>query len=211
MTTLHIRQALMTGAKSLRLIAVGAVAVVGLVGADFGAKAVAYTLTDVTLADGGQKYTLSAPLSDGGLLSGTFTIDFGGVFDYSLTTTGGSAGLDTFYTYPGFPAPNSIPFGNPTVLQLFPVSFTAMLQLTFSSDLTVAGPHLLLGGIGGPSFECNSSFSCPADIAGDYPIRYVEGTTAVPEPPALVLIVSGLVLLGYLSRRKRAIYTPEAT
>ncbi len=178
-----------------------------LVGPVSGAKAITYTFNNVAL-------------SDGGLLNGTLDIQFGGVFGYSLTTTGGAAALDTVYTYPGFPSPNSIPFGNPTVIELFPAApvsgqFLSMLQLTFSSDLMVAGLHTLLGGTNGPSFECNGSFSCPAGLSGTYPIRWIAGdtviglaggndNTATPLPAALPLFASGGGLLGFLGwRRKR--------
>lgn len=145
-------------------------------------------------------------LSDGGLLNGTLDIQYGGVFGYSLTTTGGSPGLDTNYTYPGFPSPNSIPFGSPTTVQFFPVSYTAMLQLVFATDLMLGGPNVLLGGINGPSFECNGTFTCPANIPGDYPIRYVAEDTEIlptPLPPAALLFGTALAGLALIKRRKK--------
>ena len=174
-----------------------------VVGSSSGAKAVVYSFNNVAL-------------SDGGFLNGTLDIQFGGVFDYNLTTTGGSIpSLDRSYHYPGFPSPNSIPFGNPTVVQIFPdgpptlTNFVSILQLTFSSDLTVAGPHTLLGGNPGPSFECSDSFLCAAGIA-DGTIRYVAADTiinvagaATPLPAALPLFATGLGALGFLGWRRK--------
>ena len=184
--------------KLKSILAACMMAAMGLAGTGSAANAVVYPFNNVLL-------------SDGGLLNGTLDIQFGGVFGYSLTTTGGTAALDTTYTYPGFPGPSSIPFGSPTTVQLFPdvpVSgeFLSMLQLTFLSDLMVAAPNVLLGGIGGPSFECNGSFLCPANIAGDYPIRFVAADTPInptPLPPAAILFGTALAGLGLFGLRRR--------
>ena len=182
-----------------------------VVGSGSGAKAVVYSFNNVAL-------------SDGGLLNGTIDIQFGGLFGYSLTTTGGSIpSLDTSYHYPGYPSSGVIPFGNPLVVKIFPdgpppgtlVNFQSILQLTFSSDLTVAGPHTLLGGILGPSFECTGTFACAAGTPTP-PVRYIAADTIIdvvgaagppaqtPLPAALPLFATGLGALGLMGwRRKR--------
>ena len=174
-----------------------AMAVIGLAVAGSGANAVVYSLDNVQL-------------SDNGVLNGTFDIEFGGLFGFNISTTGGAAGLDTTYVYQTNPASQAIPFGSPTVLKFFPNSATAELQLTFSGDLSVAGTYTLLGGINGPSFECNSSFSCAASIPGDYPNRFVASDTLVgpavettPLPAALPLFAAGLGLFGFAARRRK--------
>jgi hypothetical protein len=187
--------------KFSSIFSAAAIAIMGLLGAGSGANAITYAFTNVGL-------------SDGGLLNGTLDINFGGVSGYSLTTTGGSIpSLDMSYHYPGFPSPNSIPFGNPTVVQIFPdgpptiTNFISILQLTFSSDLMVAGPHTLLGGAPGPSFECSGSFLCYLGISTE--IRYVaadtiiDGVGATPLPAALPLFASGLGALGLLGWRRK--------
>lgn len=174
-----------------RILAACLVAGMGLIGTASGANAVVYSFNNILL-------------SDGGLLNGTLDIQFGGVIGYNLTTTGGTPGLDTSYTYPGFPSPNSIPFGSPTTIQLFPNSFTAVLQLAFASNLMLAGPNVLLGGINGLSFECNGSFSCPDNRALT---RYVANDTAIsptPLPPAVLLFGTALAGLGLIRRRRKA-------
>jgi len=189
--------------KFKSLVSVCAVAAAVLLWCGTGAKAVTYIFNNVSL-------------SDGGLLNGNLTIDFGGVFGYHLATTGGNAALDTTYDYPGFPSPNAIPFGAPTVVQLFPVSFTAMLQLSFTTDLMLGGPTVLKGGIGGPSFECNGDFLCPVGTPGTQgPARWIAEDTAIfptPLPGALPLFIGGTGLLGFLLHRRRrpAAVTAEA-
>jgi hypothetical protein len=165
------------------------------------AKAVTYNFNNVLL-------------SDGGFLDGNLTIDFGGVFGYHLVTTGGNPALDTTYNYPGFPSPNSIPFGAPMVVQLFPGSFTAMLQLAFTTDLMLGGPTVLIGGNPGPSFECNGDFQCPAGVPGTQgPARWVAANTDIsptPLPAALPLFIGGAGLLGFLVRRRKAVSAATA-
>jgi hypothetical protein len=175
-------------------------AVLMLLAVSTGAKAVTYTLTNVGL-------------DDGGVLNGWFKFNvYGGFVGYYLETTGGAASLDSTYTYPTNPASTANPFGNPTVLQFFPDGaspvYKAVLQLTFDSDLLVAGAHTLLGGSPGPSFECNDSYICPLGWSGTYPIRYVAANTAVygvlPVPGALLFLATGAGLLGLMAVRKRS-------
>jgi len=196
--------------NSKSVVIAAATAALLLVGTGSGAKAAVYSFNNVGL-------------SDGGLLNGTLDIEFGGVFGYTLTTSGGSIpALDMSYHFPGFPAPNQIPFGSPTVIQIFPdapitlVNFTSILQLTFDGDLMIAGPHTLKGGISGPSFECSGSFLCAVGSpTGQELVRYVAADTIIdvvganptgttPLPAALPLFASGLGALGVLGwRRKR--------
>jgi hypothetical protein len=203
MTTLKISRTLRTTANRLRLIVVGTLAIVGLISTGSSANAIVYNPLTVNI---------NLPLSDGGTLSGFFTLDtqYGGISDYSLTTTGGVLPPETYFHVAGFPPPaaEASPFGAPTTLDFFPnnwdplLSYAAVLELKFTGNLLFGGVALETGG---PSWECINSFVCPSP--GNLPnfgVRYVEGTLGVPEPSTLFLLASGLGLLGFLSRRKRA-------
>jgi len=198
-------------------------AAVGLIGTGADANAVTtFAITDVALPDGGQQYTLSGvPLTDGGLLNGTFTILGGGIahppwtpYTYSLTTTGGSLPAEA-YDYPNDNAAQAIPYGNPITLEFFSTSFlgqaySEVLHLVFSGDLSLGGVSLL-GGDGGPSWECINSFTCPfSGNLPDFGVRYVgapraeaEIALATPLPPALFLFGTALAGMGLLGRRRK--------
>jgi hypothetical protein len=164
------------------------------------AKAITYTLTNV-------------PLTDGGSLSGSISFGvYGGISDYSLTTTAGSNLPAETYTYsPTYPPPSATanPFGAPTVLDFYPNANPGtnyVLQLTFSSNVLNGGASLL----GGPfSYECILSFNCQFNPLSGL-TRYVGATsfgggnlTSTPLPGALVLFGSVLFGGGLFMRRRR--------
>jgi hypothetical protein len=189
-----------------RIATILAMGVAGVVSAGSQANAIVYTLSNVLL-------------SDGGVLNGTIDIQFGGLLNYNLVTTGGNPALDTAYPFPSNPASNANPFGSPTVLSFFPtpLSYTAGLTLVFSSDLMIPGVHTLLGGVNGPSFECNNSFLCAAGTPNGT-IRYIAGnyvfdgpdntngpaTTPIPGAAWLMGTVLGGAGFGAWRRRRKA-------
>jgi len=135
----------------------------------------------------------------------------------SLTTTLGSLPGNTC-TSGQSPGPN---INNPpdtvvTFQEYVPVGSPRtddVLQLTFAGTLGL-GNNTLLGGIGGPSWEC-VGFSCPG---GDDPTRYVldseitvVGTApAVPEPSSWAMMIIGFLGLGWLSYRRATRGGPQA-
>jgi hypothetical protein len=154
-------------------------------------------------------------LSDSTFLNGTFSLNTYGYVagppfgaPYSLTTTLGALPGNA-YASGQIPGPN---INNPTdtvvmFQEYVPVSSpntVDVLQLTFAGTLGV-GNNTLLGGIGGPSWEC-VGFSCP----DSGPIRYVldsevtvVGTVAgVPEPGAWVLMILGFAGIGLMAFRR---------
>jgi hypothetical protein len=144
-------------------------------------------------------WTLSTnvPLSDGGTLNGTFTLNSAGFLNgnsWDLTTAGGTLPGVTYTTYINASDPNdfTVQFNGP--------GYTSTLNLVFEYSLLI--PNLdnpILGGIGGSSYEC-AGFSCnSADI------RYVDGgfASATPLPAALPLFAGGLGVMGLFARRRK--------
>jgi hypothetical protein len=174
----------------------GAIAVAGFAGIGSSANAATYTLTNVGL-------------SDGGLLNGSFSFNvYGGYLSYDLVSSDGSLPPESYNDAPGSVAPSASPFGAPTVLDFFAVGtvYTQELQLTFTGNV-LAGLGILVGGLEGPSFECDESYSCYIPSGGL--IRYVDanyggGTvSATPLPAAIALFSGGLGLIGMIAKRKR--------
>lgn len=191
--------------KLKSILAAAAMAVMGFMGTGSDAKAVTYILNDVTL-------------SDGGTLSGFFTLNqYGGFSAYSLTTTNGTllGGLpgQTYNYSPTYPPPaaRSSPNNAPDLLVFFPNAnpYTNFeLQLAFSGNL-LTGANLL----GGPnSFECQNSFFCYLGETGNAgSIRYVDAArlgggnlTLTPLPSALLLFGTALTGLGIFGYRRKA-------
>jgi hypothetical protein len=145
-------------------------------------------------------WTLSPniPLSDGGTLNGSFTLDVYGYLNgnsWDLTTTAGSLlpGL-TYTPYINASDPNNL------TVQFFGPNYTSELNLVFEYSLLIpSADNPIIGGIGGPSFEC-SGFTCD-------PIRYVDAdsgfASATPLPAALPLFAAGLSALGFAGWRRK--------
>ena len=114
------------------IIAASAMAVVGILSATSDASAITWTLTNV-------------PLTDGGTLSGTFSINqYGYLGDYNLTTTFGGLGFSETYFSPPPVAANINTAFPPTagnVVTFFPndAAATGALQLTFANSLSTPG------------------------------------------------------------------------
>ena len=141
-------------------------------------------------------------LSDGGTLNGYFTLNSYGYLNgnsFELTTAGGSTHFNQDYK-------STINASDPNTLtvEFFAPNpaYSSSLTLVFKySLLTPSLDNPIVGGAGGPSYECEG-FSCNGND-----IRYVESGYAfdpTPIPAALPLFVSGLGALGLLGwRRKR--------
>ena len=197
-------------------LAASAIVVMSLVGAGSDAKAITWTLTSV-------------PLTDGGSLTGTFSINqYGYLSGYNLITTISGLGFGETYYSPPPVAPDINTTSPPTagnVVTFFPndAPATGALQLTFANSLSTPGIDNIIIGTAA-SFECLGSYSCQftgqKDVFGygGGPVysdltRYVgEGATsfadspslATPLPAALPLFASGLTAMGLFAwRRKR--------
>lgn len=196
------------------IMAASAMAATILLGANSGANALTWTLTNV-------------PLTDGGALSGTFTIDqYGYLGSYNLTTTIGGEGFSESYISPA-PVSGGVNTTSPpvagNVLTLFPndSGYTGELQLTFANSLSTPGINPIVIG-NAASFECLGSFSCY--LTGQtvvYPwgtfgptfsldTRYVGSgdasfaaatSFATPLPSTWLMLLSGFVGLGFFVYR----------
>lgn len=137
------------------------------------------------------------PLSDGGTLNGTFTINSAGFLNgnsWDLVTAGGTLPSVTYTTYINASDPNNL------TVQFYGPNYTSTLNLVFEfSLLNPIADNPVIGGINGPSYEC-SGFSCTANDE-----RFVDGgfATATPLPGALPLFAGGLGFVGYLARRRK--------
>lgn len=143
------------------------------------------------------------PLDDGGTLNGTFSINvYGYLGDWNLTTSSGSTLSGFGYT----PVINSN-INNPTdtVVDFYTPNYVDVLQLTFANSLTVPGINPIIGGIGGPSYEC-VLWSCPLFGGDAGPLRFITSSelerpfaiSAVPELATWVLMLLGFAGLGFI-------------
>jgi len=169
------------------------------------ASALALSLAAAPPASADVLWTVTGQFDDGGLLSGWFDYtQYGFLADWSVTTTAGSSQPGFTYTpQTTFPAASG-----PTFYDVEPDYFGA-LHLTFTGDLTVAtANNPLVGGIGGPSYECVSSFSCvfgPVDGHSRFITSgFASAATGAPEPAAWALMIGGFGLAGAALRRRAA-------
>ena len=168
---------------------------------------------------------ITGSLDDGSTASGFFSWTSYGYLDSTpgttdIKTTGGS--LLSGYEYinaPPYP-PGAFPEGpgGPSVV-IYAYSGSipeVTLQITFKNALlTSTSPDPIVGGVGGPSFEC-LSWTCPGPDTGQVGAntRYFTSgfattigtslSSETPLPAALPLFATGLGALGLLGwRRKR--------
>jgi len=189
-----------------QLLAVISFAVVSLLGASTASRA------DILWEFSGVGF------QDGGTLSGHFTVgttyccaveynDQFGNQAYHLASTVGSILPGSNYDGPvsGFPTVSPFLSSNYKVVTFYENGGSyngILLQLTFANPLNIAGPNSIVGGLGGPSFECGIGFDC----GGRTPTRYItsEGiTTAVPELATWVMMALGFLGVGLVVHRRR--------
>jgi hypothetical protein len=157
-------------------------------------------------------WTLSSnvPLSDGGTLNGYFGIyDNSGFVNgnpFDLTTAGGTTNYSQHYTATiNASDPNSV------TVQFFAPNpaYSSTLQLTFLYSLLVpVANNPLVGGIGGPSYECEGWSCTEADtrfVTDGFASAFglANGPATTPLPAALPLFASGLGGLGFLQWRRK--------
>jgi hypothetical protein len=149
-------------------------------------------------------YTLTnAGLSDGGLLSGTITVDNwgggnAGLASWNLSTSGGTQPAETYNPGNGFA--NGIPSGPwPDVKgwDFYHGSYAYGLQLAFSGDLLTGADVALLVGIGGPSFEIYNGY-----ISANFTVASGIARYVTPLPSSWFLLFSGFVGFGFLAYRR---------
>jgi hypothetical protein len=146
-------------------------------------------------------WTLSpnVPLSDGGTLNGTFTLNSAGYLNgnsWDLVTAGGKLPGVTYTTYINASDPNDL------TVQFNGPNYTSTLNLVFEYSLLIPiADDPIEGGIDGPSYEC-AGFSCTSTDE-----RWVDANSgfasATPLPAALPLFAGGLAMVGFLSRRRK--------
>jgi len=146
-------------------------------------------------------WTVDGSFIGGGDVSGTFTINVYGYLEnnFSLTTTAG--GGFSGFTYN---ASNSF-YSNGNFYVDAQPGYVQDLHLAFLDSLLV--PNLnnpIVGGSGGPSYECIGSYSCYTQPSGGS-YRYI-GTgfaSAVPEPATWAMMVLGFLGLGFMAHRRK--------
>jgi hypothetical protein len=77
----------------------------------------------------------------------------------------------------------------------------------FAKAVKSRATNPIIGGLGGPSWECDGSYSCYVPAGGQ--IRYITSGSAsdpvrVPEPLTLSLFGAGLAGAAAMRRRKKA-------
>ena len=192
-----------------------------------GAAAAAAVLAVAGAADAAVTWNITGVFNDGGTLSGTITLNVYDFLqkDFTLTTTAGS--LESGFTYTASDSyfSNTNPSYAPKPIYIdFEPQYQSDLHIQFANDLGVAAPvDKIVGGLGGPSFECIHSWSCPGPGMPGYAVRYlVSGQAtlvggpvagppglgaAVPEPATWAFLVLGVGAVGSALRlglRQRA-------
>jgi hypothetical protein len=145
-------------------------------------------------------WVVNGAFDDGGTVSGHFSIDVYGFLDsnFNLLTTAGG-------TLPGFDytAADSY-YSNGTFYVDFQPGYYQDLHLTFAANLNFpVSNNPLLGGLGGPSWECALSYSCYVPEGGL--TRYISSgsaTGSVPELSTWGMMALGFAGLGLAGYRK---------
>jgi hypothetical protein len=140
------------------------------------------------------QWTVSGTFDDGGSLSGQFTINVYGYLEnnFSLTTTSGSL-------LPGFVYNSSDSYYSNGIFYVdFQPGYTADLHLLFTNSLLVASKNNpIIGGAGGPSYECQGSYSCYLPSGGDTRYFTSGAASAVPELSTWAMMLLGFAGLGF--------------
>jgi hypothetical protein len=156
-------------------------------------------------------WTLSPniPLSDGGTLNGYFGIYDSGYVNgnpFDLVTSGGSP----TYTQTYVSTINASDPNNVTVQFFAPnPAYSSTLQLEFQYSLLVPiANNPIIGGIGGPSFECEGYSCTQADtrfVSSGFASAFGNANSPgnTPLPAALPLFATGVAGFGLLRWRSR--------
>jgi len=163
------------------------------------AAAMMLLLNTATTAKADVVWTVSGTFDDGTTLTGSFTTNVYGFLEdnYSLTTQ--SEGAFTGFTYNS----SDSYFSNGTFYVDFQPGYEQDLHLVFADSLSVPNLNNPLVG-GGPSYECQGSFSCYIPAGG--PIRYIDAgfASAVPEPATWAMMLLGFLGMGLVGYRRSA-------
>lgn len=166
------------------IVSAAAIAIVSWLSAGSAANAITVTFTNV-------------PLSDGGVLNGSFSTNvYGQVGPWNLVTSGGTLPSETYA--PSINEISAPAWNTPITLDFFANTYAIELQLTFTGDVN-GGNVSLVGGLGGPSFEC-FNWSCQDGK------RYILATDLgndvafTPLPATWLFMLSGLLGLGAIVR-----------
>lgn len=172
------------------------------------ASIIAVCAFGVSAANADVQWLVDGTFNDTGTVTGTFTIDAYGYLlnNFNLQTTAGTA-------LPGFDYNSTDSyFSNGTFYVDAQPGYQADLHLQFLNDLEVAAStDPLVGGFGGPSYECVGSYSCYVPSGGV--TRYITDgfATAVPEPATWAMFLVGFGAVGFAMRRSlRNIVVPFA-
>ena len=136
-------------------------------------------------------YVVSGTFDDGGMLSGTFSVDSTAILPvtaWNLITSGGSSGISGF-TY-----------NNITSLLLVNVGAWT-LATNFGRVLSLSGYSPSLVGNTGP-YEIRNIFEASGWVARSNANSGSGSAAAVPEPASMLLFGSGIAALGALRYRK---------
>ena len=174
----------MRRARVFSIVSAAAIAIVSSLSAGSAANAVTVTLTNV-------------PLSDGGVLNGSFSTNvYGAVSAWNLVTSGGSLPSETYA--PSINEISAPAWNTPVTLDFFATTYAITLQLTFTGDVN-GGNVSLIGGNPGPSFECfnwscsdGERFVAATDLKNDVSIT--------PLPATWLFMLSGMLGLGAIVR-----------
>ncbi len=145
------------------------------------------------------QWVVSGTLSDGGTLSGEFTINVYGQLEnnFNLVTTGGSllSGFD-------YNASDSY-YSTGTFYVDAQPAYENDLHLEFANSLGVGSlNNAIVGGLGGPSYECQGSYSCFVPSGGDTRYFVSGAASAVPELSTWVMMLLGFGGLGFAGYRR---------
>ncbi len=166
-----------------------------------GCAAALTAATVPTAASADVVWTVNGTFDDGGTVSGFFDIDVYGYVDgFNLQTAGGST--DAGFDYD----PSDSYFSNGTFYVDAQPGYQSDLHLEFADNLTVASAdNAIQGGEGGPSWECQNSYSCylPADGSIRYIATGFASAGGVPEPAAWALMILGFGGVGAMLRNRR--------
>ena len=137
-------------------------------------------------------YVVSGTFDDGGMLSGTFSVDSTALFPvtaWNLITSGGSSGISGF-TY-----------NNSTSLLLVNVGAWT-LSTSLGRVLSLSGYNPSLFGNTGP-YEIRNIWEASGWVArSNANSGSGSAVAAVPEPASILLFGSGIAALGALRNRK---------